>query len=94
MDFFFKSRKFIIEKLNRGFDILNNWDEKLKYELENLAIPYHSEPGIFTNWQNQIPTKTHPRIHLPASVGILAQYLLRFGKNEVFLQPKTHLYLQ
>lgn len=78
---FWKSKQIITEKINRGCDIFGKGDQKLKYGLKILIILYTYEPGTFTNWQNWILTKTRPGIHLRASFGILAQYLLNFWKN-------------
>ena len=70
--FFQKSRQILIEKLNRGWDILNYWVKKLNNKLENYIIPWFSKPTTSTNWRNLIPTKTHPGIDPPVDVGRLA----------------------
>ena len=74
-EIFRKLRQVWTETQHTVCDEKNKGGQKLNYGLENLTIPYPCEPGTFTNWQNWIMTKPHHGTHLPATIGILAQFL-------------------
>ena len=75
-----KSRQVWTETINSGYDGIDIGCKKLIHGLENLVIPYPSEPGTFTNWRDKNRIKSHPRIDLPTKLGILAQFLATIRK--------------